>query len=66
MGKVQEIYQRFQEDMKRNHTAKRNDFQHCKEFLLFTHMLLTMEVSEINEKFRTNIYKTECQKINPP
>ncbi|MBJ8074006.1 hypothetical protein JDS92_01375 [Bacillus cereus group sp. N12] len=65
MGKVQEMYQRFQEDMKRNHTAKRNDFQHCKEFLLFTHMLLTTEVSEITEKFLAHIYKTEYQKIKP-
>ncbi|MGE7884097.1 MazG-like family protein [Bacillus sp. NPDC094077] len=64
MEQVQKMYQRFQEDMNWNHNNKRNNYQDSKDFLLFTHMLLTTEVAEIAEEFRALIYKTEQLKQN--
>ncbi|WP_227495067.1 MazG-like family protein [Bacillus cereus] len=43
MEQVQKMYQRFQEEMNWSHNDKRDDFQRSKEFLLYTHMLLTTE-----------------------
>ncbi|EEL50948.1 hypothetical protein CN373_03030 [Bacillus cereus] len=57
--RVQELYQQFQEEMGWNHNDRRNEFQHSKEFLLYTHMLLTTEVAEVAEEFRTLFFRTE-------
>ncbi|WP_260632248.1 hypothetical protein [Bacillus bingmayongensis] len=58
MERVQELYQQFQEEMGWNHNDRRNEFQHSKKFLLYIHMLLTTEVTEVAEEFRTLFYKT--------
>ncbi|MBE7106331.1 hypothetical protein FT637_25950 [Bacillus cereus] len=58
------MYQRFQEEMNWSHNDKRDDFQRSKEFLLYTHMLLTTEVAEVAEEFRTLFYTTEELKKN--
>jgi len=54
---VQQMYQTFQEDMGWDKVDK-NDFQSSKEFLLYIHMLLTTEVAEVAEEFRTLLYRT--------
>ncbi|MEN1935854.1 MazG-like family protein [Paenibacillus sp. 102] len=50
---------RVQEEMGWNHNDRRHEFQHSKEFLLYIHMLLTTEVAEVAEEFRTLFYRAE-------
>ncbi|WP_249730713.1 MazG-like family protein [Paenibacillus sp. J2TS4] len=54
---VQDFYQTFQEDMGWDRVDK-HDYQSSKEFLLYIHMLLTTEVAEVAEEFRTMMYRT--------
>ncbi|GIP40522.1 hypothetical protein J31TS4_38020 [Paenibacillus sp. J31TS4] len=58
MKAVQEKYERFQTDMGWNKVDK-HDFRESKEFLLYIHMLLTTEVAEVAEEFRTMLDRTK-------
>lgn len=57
MKAVQDMYETFQTDMGWNKVDK-NDFEASKQFLLYIHMLLTTEVAEVAEEFRTLLYRT--------
>ncbi|WP_018756316.1 MazG-like family protein [Paenibacillus terrigena] len=58
MKDVQAYYQTFQEEMGWDKVDPQ-DFQSSKEFLLYIHMLLTTEVAEVAEEFRTILYRTK-------
>ncbi|MBS4204156.1 MazG nucleotide pyrophosphohydrolase domain-containing protein [Lederbergia citrea] len=58
MQKIQEDYQSFVEEMGWDEYDLK-DYQGNQVFLLYIHMLLTTEVAEVAEEFRTMFYETE-------
>lgn len=52
MEKLQQYYQSFEKEMGYN-LFNEQDYKENQSFLLFIHMLLTTEVAEVAEEFRT-------------